>query len=660
MAVLLAGVGNLRNVMATVAGLKQSFGRSVHFVLNDKDPQVLARNVFFLYTLWKYKGEEEKVAQQLTQIWYSVKIGEEEAAMAQEFLSDEVSLLTGEKTAQTTPREQLRLIYELAKEGVGLYLRGIPPRHRASAEDWFKTGLLLPKSDPRRKRARRDNATLAAWNPAHDEVLRYHPSLTPMPAITKKVGKIAAGINSDAMPFSEWDYLEVKAQSSGDDLLEMYSQYISDVVKKFACRFNQGSVSCHVILDDCLNLQAHLPVEIQFDRVFTSNISDYINYPGLLETLRPLLRKENKKSVIITEFMNWVRRFPEEATPPQLDGQLAMSLFKQAINDLRHEPDGPDWVSRQAGMISGQCSIMAMMPVFLSVGVSPVAEYFDNWGVFNQYLRAALLAHRCPESSHPALSTKDVPKMYEVRNIVLLTKQQQQHSHNQLFNTSDLGLDEEVKQLRQTCRQLREKNHELNEENLRLRDELRDMRRKRERAQSERSGYRLGDSWGSGAGDKSELQEKMERYKQERQAARDEVNALNSELTKVKAQLSVYTANTPRILDQSVGISSPKIHSTPTNVLPSRFDPSPLIGSKLNGSVEDHHHSRRSFERKTPPSAYNGWDGKAASFSLLSWEQPFCACSGSLSQSVSLLWTCLPKLGRFRSFSAACWVLEQM
>ncbi|XP_078698030.1 uncharacterized protein LOC144925772 isoform X2 [Branchiostoma floridae x Branchiostoma belcheri] len=181
--------------------------------------------------------------------------------------------------------------------------------------------------------------------------------------------------------------------------------------------------------------------------------------------------------------------------------------------------------------------------------------------------------------------------------IVLLTKQQQQHSHN-IFNTSDLGLDEEVKQLRQTCRQLREKNHELNEENLRLRDELRDIRRKRERAQS----------------DKSELQEKMERYKQERQTARDEVNALNSELTKVRAQLSVYTANTPRILDQSVGISSPKIHSTPTNVLPSRFDPSPLIGSKLNGSVgvEDQHHGRRSFERKTPPSAYNGWDAKDA------------------------------------------------
>ncbi|XP_066283265.1 uncharacterized protein [Branchiostoma lanceolatum] len=195
--------------------------------------------------------------------------------------------------------------------------------------------------------------------------------------------------------------------------------------------------------------------------------------------------------------------------------------------------------------------------------------------------------------------------------IVLLTKQHQQQSHN-LFNTSDLGLDEEVKQLRQTCRQLREKNHELNEENLRQRDELRDMRRKRERAQSERSGYRLGDSWGSGAGDKSDLQEKMERYKQERQTARDEVNALNAELTKVKAQLSVYTANTPRILDQSVGFSSPKIHSTSTNVLPSRFDPSPLIGSKLNGSVEDQHHSRRSFERKTSPSAYNGWDAKDA------------------------------------------------
>ncbi|XP_066283282.1 uncharacterized protein [Branchiostoma lanceolatum] len=443
MTILLVGVGNLRNAMATVAGLKPSFDGSVHFVLNDIDRQVLARNVFFLHFLWKYKGED--VAQQLTQIWYSVKIAEEEATKAQECLMELLSLpedtdtlcgsrvtvsaeqwveirpvfqlwlslLTGEEAMQKSPQEQLQLTYELAKEGVGLYLKSIPRRHRKSAKDWFKNGILLPESDPRRKRACRDNVTLAAWNPAHDEAL-WHPRL---PTITKHMGKIAAGINDDAMPFSDWDYLEVKAQSYGDDLLKMFSHYIDAVVKKFADLFNQGRVSCHVILDNCLNVQANLPVEIQFDRIFTSNISDYINYPILLETFRPLLRKDNNKAVIITEFINWAMCFPEEATPPQLDVPLIMSLFKQAIEDLRHEPDRPDWAQGQPGMFSGQAGLMTMMPIFLSAGLASVAEYFDNWGVFNQYLRAALLVHKWPESSHPVFSTKDVPKMSEVRNV---------------------------------------------------------------------------------------------------------------------------------------------------------------------------------------------------------------------------------------------------
>ncbi|XP_019647768.1 PREDICTED: uncharacterized protein LOC109488060 [Branchiostoma belcheri] len=435
MAILLAGVGNLRNVMTTVAGLKPSFEGSIHFVLNDSNSQVLARNVLFLHILWKYQGEE-KVAKNLTQIWYSVKITEEEATMAQECLAELLSLpddtntlcggrvtisaehwvkirpvfhlwlslLTGERNMQKSPQEQLQLTYEMAREGVRLYLRNIPRRHRESAENWFKTGILLSKSDPRRKRACRDNATLAAWNPAHDAVLRTDQRL---PAVAQHVGEIAAGINDDAMPFSDWDYLEVKAQNPGKDLMKMYSHYIDDVERKFAGLFNQGRVSCHVILDDCLNVQGHLPVEVQFDRIFTSNISDYINYPVLLEKLRPLLRKDNPKSVIITEFINWSMYFPGEVTPPQHDPPLTMQLFSSAVEDLRHEPDRPDWVSGRADM----------MTILLGTGLASAADYFDNWGVFKHYLRAALLAHKCPESSYTVLSPKDVPKMSEVRSV---------------------------------------------------------------------------------------------------------------------------------------------------------------------------------------------------------------------------------------------------
>eukprot|EP00058_Branchiostoma_floridae_P017955 XP_002603444.1 hypothetical protein BRAFLDRAFT_80419 [Branchiostoma floridae] len=249
MAILLAGDGNLRNVMATVAGLKQSFQGSIHFVLNDIDRQVMARNVLFLYILWKYKGEE-KATQQLTQIWYSVKIGEEETTMVEECLVELLSLpddtnmlcggrvtmsaeqfsqlrpifelwlslLTGEKAMQKSPQEQLRLIYELA------------------------------------------------------------PATTP-------------------------------------------------------CR---------------------------------------------------------------------------------IDGRLNMWLLDQAVEDVRHEPDRPLWASEQ---VNNGNETLKLMVVCQVAGPVSVAEYYNNWDVFNQYLRAALLAHKCPESFHRDVSPKDVPKMSDVRNV---------------------------------------------------------------------------------------------------------------------------------------------------------------------------------------------------------------------------------------------------
>ncbi|KAI8488596.1 hypothetical protein Bbelb_336250 [Branchiostoma belcheri] len=224
MAILLAGVGNLRNVMATVAGLEQSFKGNVHFALNDSDPQITARNVLFLSFLWKYRDHEE-VARKLTQIWYSVKIAEEEALMVQECLRELLSLpeytdklcggtvtmaaeqvaqirpvlklwlslLSGERTLQATPQEHLHCTYTHQEnaDGVDKFMRSIPTRHRASAEDWFKTGILLPRSDSRRK-TRRDNFTLAAWKPAQDEILRYESSELPTNSDGEIFGEIAA------------------------------------------------------------------------------------------------------------------------------------------------------------------------------------------------------------------------------------------------------------------------------------------------------------------------------------------------------------------------------------------------------------------------------------------------------------------------------------
>ncbi|CAH1271020.1 Hypp4532 [Branchiostoma lanceolatum] len=429
MAVLLAGVGNLRNVMATVAGLKPSYKGNILFALNDSDPQVTARNVFFLHFLWKYK-DDEGISRKLTQIWYSVKIGEEDAIMAEvclrELLSlpDDtgtlcdgtitmaaeqvaqirpvfqlwLSLLTGERTLQMTPQEQLRRTYQLNADGVDKIMWSIPTRHRASADDWFKTGILLPQSDPRRKCARRDNFTLAAWNHAHGMGLS---SLVVFPACSDEVGEIApAGINDDGMPFAEWDYLQVKETSRSDNLLILYSRYIEDIVRRFTDMFKQGRLIFQVILSDCLSLAKHLPGNIRFDRIFTSNLADYVSYPVLLDTYRPLVRKDNNKSVIITEFLNMGLYFPE-VTATDIGPFLLIPLLKDATEDLRHEPD---WTGRD------------LTNMVYNTGATSIIEYFDTWGSFTQYLRAALFAHKCPASSHPVLKRKDVPKMSEVNN----------------------------------------------------------------------------------------------------------------------------------------------------------------------------------------------------------------------------------------------------
>ncbi|XP_019614683.1 PREDICTED: uncharacterized protein LOC109462571 [Branchiostoma belcheri] len=239
MAVLLAGVGNLRNVMATVAGLKKSFNGSIRFAQNDSDPQIMARNVFFLSFLWKYRQDGE-VARKLTQIWYSVKIAEEEAVMAQECLrelllltEDSGTLCGGRLTMAADQVPQIRTVFEL----------------------WLS---LL----------------------------------------------------------------------SGERRLQTTPQE-------------------------------------QLRRIYQRNA----DATAVFGTCNPF---------------------------------SVLPLYENATKDLQNEPDWTNHRNREE--------------IVFKSGATAIIEYFDNWDAFTQYLRAALLAHRCPESSHPVLTRKDVPKMSEVSN----------------------------------------------------------------------------------------------------------------------------------------------------------------------------------------------------------------------------------------------------
>src|SRR6218665_21528 len=82
MDILILGLGDVRHVMATVAGLSQrppsSFGevKEMHFHLNDIDQDVIARDIILLEIMNKLNPESKSDVEFLWSVWYNAFIVE--------------------------------------------------------------------------------------------------------------------------------------------------------------------------------------------------------------------------------------------------------------------------------------------------------------------------------------------------------------------------------------------------------------------------------------------------------------------------------------------------------------------------------------------------------------------------------------------------------
>ena len=229
------------------------------------------------------------------------------------------------------------------------YFNGIPQQHVKSAKKWMEDGLFLRSDMP----AFAENSTLTGYN------------------IDRPAYSYSYCVTSDILPFTGWDYLEVKKFKDVNSLITMYGAYIENVLRAVMKKMSTKQISFQVILCDCMVIEQYIEEETKYDRILTGNLMDYIMLPRLLETCSRKISHENPFATIVTETQNWTRDFcPEGDIQYSLNSEAiqhslsskAIQLTKLALNDANNR--------RQLDSSNG------------------FREYLDNSAVFIDFVRA--------------------------------------------------------------------------------------------------------------------------------------------------------------------------------------------------------------------------------------------------------------------------------
>ena len=326
----------------------------------------------------------EEVASSVTQIWYSLRLSDMvyrlvisrlqelvEASSLEELTKGTMKMnqghfqrlvevwrtwldLSSRQGDWITEARKKRFTSFDAQEGMNLYLKEIPKKHKESASDWFANGILLPKES--RKELLRENFTLTGSDFQ----------------LSRNKGAFSYLIQSSVLPFAGWDYNEVRQWGQFVSLLKMYSEYVTHVLKKSALKLATGLVKFHFLLCNCMEFARFVPQGRRFDRVTTSNIADFVPLPSILDAYKPLLNLRNPSSVIVTEFLNWVM----------------LTDAREEVRVRAHfMPKGDSF--RQKVLEDTKNTAVAYSRAFQSF-----VEYHDHSGRFIQFLRAALLVNK--------------------------------------------------------------------------------------------------------------------------------------------------------------------------------------------------------------------------------------------------------------------------
>ena len=262
--------------------------------------------------------------------------------------------------------------------GKETYFTAIPQQHVKSAKKWMDDGLFLRSDMP----AFAENPTLTGYDIKKGR-LEYSYSYC---------------IGSDILPFSGWDYLEVKKFKHANSLITMYGAYIENLLRAVMKKLSTKQVSFQVILCDSLEIEQYIEEKTKYDRILTGNLMDYIILPRLLKICSRKLNHENSFATIVTETQNWTRDFCTVLSEADFNSSKTMTphmvlqllrLKKTALEDTNNP--------RQVD------------------GANSYREYLDNSAEFVDFIRALFHAYSIRKGRYDDADSTENPKIPTVK-----------------------------------------------------------------------------------------------------------------------------------------------------------------------------------------------------------------------------------------------------
>ncbi|XP_033646970.1 uncharacterized protein LOC117306596 isoform X1 [Asterias rubens] len=411
--ILSAGCGDLRNTVLTAASLPARYQGSLYITLNDFDPFVMARNVLFLFMLVRF-ADTEGIESSLTTIWYSVHITKKEYDLIKTSL-DELIQMTPQSLTEVTQglvkvqgedladmsqvwdkwrslecqrkkqssinlRKQRKTVFDQynkeIEQNIGKGREFVHTNQLESSsaekqfEEWFDHGMFLPKEE-KQELMSFDNPTLTGREADIPFGCITEIKFSINQNISPKDYTFVYCIKQDSHPFKVWDCLRVRESETRpcSSPMVIYHNYITNLLQKFKHLIQQQRLSFQISLANCMDFPSiHKSLKMSnYDRIFTSNLSDYIGFAKLLQNFKPLLNQSNRSSVIVTETINWIEFLPSDTS----------DNFKLSAESYLKDTD------------RNPATLLANLT---DVAPTTWLEYFDNAPYFIAYLRAQIMA----------------------------------------------------------------------------------------------------------------------------------------------------------------------------------------------------------------------------------------------------------------------------
>ncbi|KKK20834.1 hypothetical protein ARAM_004716 [Aspergillus rambellii] len=327
--ILCAASGDIRNIVNTIAQLPTSYRHSLRLVINDRDFDIVARNIILLLIALVVEEVDEAV-DCMIHLWYSAFVRKSDTEIIRgqvRPLIESVCEKVKNKPPQTLlgktwqfGRQSLRVVLQKSSWDRLLALFDAPSGLTAERAHQIRTAITLAESrrdyrerhmcfqsPPHRvafERFRADGLLLPFGYPRHEF---QEPNLSffqnahhtwPMP--------------DSADPLHGWPSEDVANTSSGAATADIYGKlffYLQGTLRTFLDRLSSLDVSFRLFQVDASDLPQYVEKD-SFSRIEVSNISDagWLGIHRTLYLMVPLLETplDNPHATLITLFMNAV------------------------------------------------------------------------------------------------------------------------------------------------------------------------------------------------------------------------------------------------------------------------------------------------------------------------------------------------------------------